>query len=394
MSAFRLGVNYWPRETAMAMWSRLDFGAIDDDFAHIHALGLRAVRFFLRWSDFAPRPGDVARDALANFVRLLDVADRHGLVTMPTLFCGHMSGVNWLPSWALDERTPAGRFRTMTERGESPYGAGDFYTGELLDAERMLARELGVRAREHRALAVWDLGNEFSNVREPASPRDAAHWSAALTHDLFETSNVAATGGLHGEDLEQDRRIRPSSIAVPWPYATMHGYSVYSRFARGRLDPDVVPFLCELTSSCARKRVLFSEFGNPACPREGEPAGDVACLSEFEMAEYASRVLDRLQRRGALGAYWWCWTDYAPARAATPPFDRAAHELRFGLVRADGSEKPVAHALAAFAREGRAVADVRPPIVEEAPYFAGLPATLDRAYAAYCEEHGLAEEVS
>ncbi len=394
MALFQLGVNYWPRTQAMSMWSQFDLAAIDDDFARIRALGLHAVRFFLRWFDFAPGPTDVDATALANFVRVLDCADRHGLVTMPTLFCGHMSGANYLPSWTLDEGTSAGRFRTITERGESPYGVGDFYTGDLLEAQRELARELGIRARDHRALLAWDLGNEFSNLREPRSPRDAAHWSAALSHDLFEASNVRATGGLHGEDLERDRNIRPSSIAAPWPYATMHGYSAYSAFARGRRDAEVVPFLADVTASCARKAVLFSEFGNPACPPEGAPPNGPACLSELEMADYAHCVLDRLQHRGALGAYWWCWTDYAPELATRPPFDRAPHELRFGLVRADGTEKPVAKTLAAFARERRTVTEARPAIVDETAYFRDLPNSLDRAYAAYCEEYGLAGELS
>jgi hypothetical protein len=142
--------------------------------------------------------------------------------------------------------------------------------------------------------------------------------------------------------------------------------------------------------------VLFSEFGNPTCPpgSETHELGGFGCLTELEMAEYAWRVLDRLQQRGALGAFWWCWADYAPELARTPPFDRAPHELRFGIVRDDGSEKPVAVALAAFAREQRGVADPPPPIVAEAPYYAALPGSLARAFERYVEDHNLSEEVS
>ena len=87
-----------------------------------------------------------------------------------------------------------------------------------------------------------------------------------MSETLREASGAATSGGMHGEDLDHDRRIRPSSIALPWPFATMHGYSVYSAFARDRLDPNVVPFLCQLQQSFGGKRVLFSEFGNPQCP--------------------------------------------------------------------------------------------------------------------------------
>jgi endo-1,4-beta-mannosidase len=112
------------------------------------------------------------------------------------------------------------------------------------------------------------------------------------------------------------------------------------------------------------------------------------------MAVYARRVLDRLQRRGTLGAFWWCWADYAPQLAHEPPFDRAPHELSFGIVRGDGSEKPVARALAAFGRERREVAAASVAIVDEAAYYDGLPASLAVAYDAYCEAHALTEEVS
>jgi endo-1,4-beta-mannosidase len=394
MAHFLLGINYWPRSSAMAMWSRFDPSEIDDDFSRIAGLGLEVVRFFLRWDEFQPAPDAISQEALDRLVIFLDRAQAHGLRTMPTLFCGHMSGVNWLPAWTLDPAFPSTRFRTITENGESPLGIGDFYTGDLLEAQRHFARTVGERARDHPSLLAWDLGNEFSNLREPHSASDAAHWSAALTHDLFETSNIGVTGGLHGEDVTFDRKLRPSSIAEPWKFATMHGYSVYSSFARNRLDPEVVPFLSDLTAACARKPVLFSEVGNPTGPPGVTRIGEFDCLSEEEMAVYARKVLDRLQHRGSLGALWWCWADYAAELAASPPFDRAPHELTFGIVRNDGSPKPVARALEAFAKESRSVFEAGPPIVEEAAYYAGLPASLPRAYEAYVGEHNLSEEIS
>jgi hypothetical protein len=59
--------------------------------------------------------------------------------------------------------------------------------------------------------------------------------------------------------------------------------------------------------------------------------------------------------------------------------------LHFGLIRNDGSEKPIAQALAAFAREGREVLPPPAPIVEEAAYFSGFPDSVDDAYAHYLD---------
>ncbi len=369
----------------MYAWQRFDLGEIREDMARIKSLGLDVVRFFLLWEQFQPHPDVIDEKSLRRFESVMAAINDAGLQSMPTLFCGHMSGVNWLPAWTLDPDTPHGRFRTVSGGNTSPYGIGDFYADpHLLRAQTLFAHRIAERVRDHPALYAWDLGNEFSNLREPATPQDAAAWSVRLTETLIEFSNVGATGGLHGEDLERDRHIRPSSIAKPWSFATMHGYPVYSAFARDRMDPNVVSFLMQVTQSCSGKRVLFSELGNPQCPPGNDRPGGFACLDEHEMARYAHSAIDRLQKRGSLGAFWWCWADYALALADLPPFDQAPHELHFGIVRADGSFKPVAEALSRFASEARAVVEPQPAIVNEAAYYAALPPGIFDEYRTYC----------
>lgn len=401
MSAFLLGINYWPRHSAMYMWERFDLGEIREDFARIRSLGLSVVRFFIMWDDFQPESGRMDPAMLARFDSVMTALADAKLQGMPTFFTGHMSGVNYLPEWALDRSRPHGRFRTFT-RGmrELPWGCGDFYSGPLLDAARLHVRAVGERCRGHEALYMWDLGNEFSNLRSANSPRESAHWSKQLTDDLFEVSGAPTSAGNHGEDLTEDRGIRPSSFCTPFPCAVMHGYSVYSHFARSRTDPEVVPFLCQLMQSMSGKAVLFNEFGNPTCPPgtvspydrvplPGEPAPNAkelppnaapyACLTEEEMATYCTQVLDRLQRRGALGAFWWNWSDYAAELDNTPPFDQAKHELSFGIIRSDGSDKPVAAALKRFAQENRPVLPPPEPIVRENDWYANVNQAYQKA---------------
>jgi endo-1,4-beta-mannosidase len=389
MPRFLLGINYWPRRSAMYMWQHFNLDEIAEDMAHVKALGFDVVRFFLIWDAFQPEPNAMNATALRRFDAIIDRIAQAGLQAMPTLFCGHMSGVNWLPAWTLERDTSSSRFRTITRDGVAAAQIGDFYTDpELLRAQVLFAQRVGERARDHPAVLAWDLGNEFSNLRTPGSPQDAAEWSLRLTETLREASGLGSTAGMHGEDLDHDRNLRPSSIAKPWVFPTMHGYSVYSAFARGRLDTNVVPFLCQLQQAFSGKRVLFTELGNPACPPGNSRAGGFACLDEDEMSVYGRGAIDRLHARGALGAFWWCWTDYDQALAKLPPFDSAAHELRFGIVRADGSEKPVAKTLAQFAAEAREVVAATPaPIAAEAEHYAGLPASIEREYREYCETH-------
>jgi endo-1,4-beta-mannosidase len=393
---FSLGVNYWPRRSAMAMWRRFDAGEIREDFARIAGLGLDAVRFFLRWDDFQPRPDTMDDAMLARLETVADIAAETGLRAMPTLFTGHMSGVNWLPAWSLDPGTPHGRFRTIAGDRESPYGIGDFYTGALLDAQLVFARAVGERLRAHPAVIAWDLGNEFSNLREPKNEYEAADWSRRLTAALEQTSALPVSAGTHGEDLSRDRHIRLGMLCAPYAFAQMHGYTVYSGFSRDRLDPEVVPFLAWLAAGFSHKPVLFAEFGNPACPpgklspyervalpdeppnptvsRDDPVFAPYACLTEDEMAAYCTNVLERLHADGRLGAYWWCWADYANELRDEPPFDLAPHELTFGMIRSDGSEKPVAAALAAFAAERRTVLPANDmPLISDTYYYRTLP---------------------
>jgi endo-1,4-beta-mannosidase len=403
---FSVGINYWPRRSAMGMWRRFDAGEIREDFARIAGMGLDAVRFFLLWDDFQPSADALDPVMLARLEAVADLCAEARLRAMPTLFTGHMSGVNWVPSWALDPQTPHGRFRTISGESESPFGIGDFYSGALLEAQLRFARAAGARLRAHPAILAWDLGNEFSNLREPATEYDAAEWSRRLTAALEEASAIPVTAGTHGEDLTRDRAIRLSSLCAPHAFGTMHGYSVYSAFARSRLDPEVVPYLALLAASFSHKPVLFSEFGNPTCPPgklspydrvalpDEPPAPTIApddpvlaayaCLDEDEMAAYCRNVLERLHADGRLGAYWWCWADYDAALRSQPPFDRAPHELTFGLVRCDGSEKPVVAALSAFARQSRTVVEPHDmPLIAETYYYRTLPRSTATLYDAF-----------
>ena len=177
---------------------------------------------------------------------------------------------------------------------------------------------------------------------------------------------------MHGEDLDA-RPPHPAVVdlrAVAFrDDARLSGLQRRSRATA--LDPDVVPFLaaahrlvraasrCSSASSATRRarrearRTTASRSRRAAAPRRRRRRCAVRLLDETEMATYARRSSTGCTRDGALGAFWWCWADYADELRATPPFDRAPHELTFGIVRTDGTAKPVAQALALFAREAR-----------------------------------------
>ncbi|HMF29198.1 MAG TPA: hypothetical protein VKE42_10530, partial [Candidatus Cybelea sp.] len=114
MSRFLLGINYWPCRSAMYMWDRFDIDEIGEDFTRIKALGFDIVRFFLMWDAFQPAPNSMDGTALRRFDAVMERIAGAGLRAIPTLFCGHMSGVNWLPAWTLEREPVVGRFRTIS----------------------------------------------------------------------------------------------------------------------------------------------------------------------------------------------------------------------------------------------------------------------------------------
>lgn len=365
--SFRLGVNYWPARTAMYWWADVRAAEVDRDMARIADIGLQQARIFLLWEAFQPGPDHVSDDALRSLQSVLRAAERHAVGLVLSLFCGHMSGANWVPGWAVD-RSVRSPIRTISGGKVVTGGAGDIYSDPaLLDAQLLLARRLAATFAGHAALAGWDLGNEFSNLRLPARPEEIARWSFLLT-DALRPAGVGVVGGLHSQDLEEDRGIRLSSVAAPWNEVAMHGYPIYSAAAAGPDDPEWVPFLAATAARFAGKRVDVQEFGLP----DHE-------LGEDRVARYAQAVLQRAWRSGAAGASWWCFTDYASELGRLAPFELAPHELHFGLFRADGSAKPVADVWRQFGRRPTVVAAPAAGPHEET-WYAGLPRTMDDAY--------------
>ena len=286
-----------------------------------------------------------------------------GLRAMPTLFCGHMSGVNWLPSWTLDPPRPkAGAFAPSPRTGESPYGSGDLYDGALLrSAASARARS---RRRAARASRPCSRGISATSSATSASPhRPPTRASGANGSPTISQSRLGhpVTGGIHGEDLTYDRHIRPSSICEPWAFATMHGYSVYSEFARephryrsravsGRADgvdvgqagalqrvrqPDVpAGEAIAVRSFSTARRTVARNPGRRSGPR---------CV-RLPQRSRNGRLRDGRARSPARAAAGWVRIGGAGPTTTmtlreTPPFDRAPHELTFGIVRSDGSDE-------------------------------------------------------
>ncbi len=342
--SFLLGINYWPARTAMGWWSDFDATEIKSDFLRIAAGGFDSVRLFLTWEEFQPDPHNVDPMMLRHLVAVADHALDNGLKIMPTLFTGHMSGVNWIPGWALGGSGGDGRFRVVSGGKVSTAGLRNWYGDtEVLKAQMLMAGRAAGALAGHQALWAWDLGNENSNCVVPANRTDGRRWLHEISNAIRrEDGEATITLGLHMEDLEEDRNIGPAEAAEICDFLTMHGYPIYADWAKNATDEHILPFLAHITrwlsGTCD---VLFSEFGAPTFRESSSLEGKRSVLvEEQEAAGYFKRALGVLREAGCLGAMVWCYTDYQEDIWGRPPLDEAAHERYFGVWRADGSPKP------------------------------------------------------
>lgn len=180
---FALGVNYWPRRKAMYWWSHCDYREVQEDFLLLARTGLQVIRIFLNWEDFQPRPEHISERALGNLVLTADLAITSGLKLIPTFFCGHMSGVNWLPPWLLAPASANGLYPTFSDGKLIYTAAADFYSDPALLEAQLLQISAVVGALAwcfaDYAPGLWDKPpldqccheRHFGLVRHDGSPK-------------------------------------------------------------------------------------------------------------------------------------------------------------------------------------------------------------------------------
>ncbi len=317
---YPIGVNYWPRRTAVEMWFRWDPEGIARDLQEVHALGLNTVRFFLRTVDFADDEGDLKAETLERLDEFLGLCRRQGLHALPTFFVGHMSGMNFPIPW---------------EEGR------DFYTDpEVLARSRRFVRGIVSRYRDEETVLGWLLSNEITNHTGKRPTHVLLSWMREMYRTIRELDPHRPIGvGDGADDLKGN--------GLGFPEGTLEGIgdlregedfvSLHHYYG----DPDPLRF-----SHAPAGMVRLCDIGLPVLVEEfGASTG---LWSEEAQADYFRIVLFSTWAAGAAGALAWCWSDFPTV--GLPPYTHHPFELFFGITRADGSEKPAAGELRRFAR--------------------------------------------
>jgi endo-1,4-beta-mannosidase len=392
---FRLGINYWPISSAMYWWQRFEAVEVKRDFAEIRSAGFDSVRVFLLWEDFQPHPLRISSQAIGRLVSVADIAFSQSLALVPTFFTGHMSGVNWIPGWALESPSGRQRFRIVAGNKVVRAAPRNWYVDqEVIRAQALLAGEVAHALENHEGVWAWDLGNENSNCVIPPTRQAGLDWLERITN-VIRSADPAhpITIGLHMEDLEEDRKLGPKEAAQFCDFLSMHGYPIYAPWGQGRIDALLLPYLGLITKWLGGKDVLFEEFGAPAIATASHEMGAesaFARLTEEESADFTSSALSLLNDYGLTGGFLWCYADYSQSLWQVPPLDQATHERHFGLWRSDRSRKPATEVVASFAGVERKTPhenfnwiDISPTAFYESP-----AENLRRLYRHFLSAHG------
>jgi endo-1,4-beta-mannosidase len=405
---FVLGVNYWPRTKAMYWWRDFDADEVRQEFATLADIGMNIVRIFLLWDDWQPTPDSVSQDCMGYLGQVCDIAHEHGLQLDVTFFTGHMSGPNWAPRWLLAEGDdhPSHAVQQVVSDGEIVGGTyrNMYHDDVALEAERLLLKTVVSAYKDHPAIWMWNLGNEPDLFAQPHTPESATLWvreMRALIKAIDPVHDV--TCGLHMDSVVMDNNFHIPAIYAETDVAVMHGYPMYTPWARHALDPDFMPFACALVSAMSGKPCLAEEWGGCTNPDGDESVmwewttyngreRDQFMAGETAFAEYVALVLPKLVEAGSTGALLWCWADYSEDLWDKPPCDEhgAKHERHFGLVRPDGSLKPHAEAIRAFAQTKPTVQPAKRIVdfdITPAEYYADPSAHAERFYRAYLAQY-------
>jgi len=368
----------------MYMWREFDLAEVRDELAHIADIGFDTVRLFALTQDFLSNPETVAPDMVARLVEVARAAKDTGLRVVPTLIVLNMSGQIWWPAWMLD---PQGRPANL------------FSDPSVLRSQALLAATCARALAGDASIRAMDIANEIDDAQRPAS-RDAGWlWASVLAGAIRQAApGIPVQIGAHLPSLTTENHMRVDDLAAIADEDVMHAYPLYCRTARSFLDPALVPFSCALTAglSGTGRRTLMQEFGLCTAPPGaagfsftddflGEPRSQYLA-SEEEAATYYRSVLGRLVDTGAAGAYAWCYGDYDAQLFARPPLSTAVRERTFGLVRADGSEKPAAGVFREIRKRRDAGELVRGPVprvldVSADEYYRAPGMHFDRLYA-------------
>jgi endo-1,4-beta-mannosidase len=320
-----VGAHWIPAKSAVLWPLYWEPKQVEADFVRMKELGFNTVRLDLLWAWFEPRPGDYNPEAFQQLDYLLTLAHRYGIYLHPTLFVGGEVGeAYWDVPW---------------RRGRHPHS-----DPEMLFFETNHAAELARRYKDETAILAWDLTDEppFWVVQGTTSDAMAANWTRLIAGALRRFDpNHPIVAGTSMEDVGHGP-FRPDNIRSEVDFFSVHPYTIYAP----NLFPDSL--LSKRASlGAAFETALSGSLGRPVMVQE-------LGISSAQYDPALAAAYDRMSLYSSLGAgangfLLWCFSDADPQQYRAVPYLRSPHETQFGLIDAEGHDRPRAKSFREFA---------------------------------------------
>jgi hypothetical protein len=341
----RFGANYTPSQHWWHVW--LDFdtpgvtGTIRRDLDAIAGLGLDHVRVFPSWPVFQPDRGRVRPRAVAQLVELVRLAAAAGLDVSVDALQGHLSSFDFYPSWTL----------TWHRRNL-------FTDPAVVEAQALLVRTLAGALRDEPNYLGLNLGNEPNNLvaHNPVTTGEVDAWLDRLLTcaDVADPGHPATHCAYDAAWYAEGHPFGPGACATKGAMTCVHPWVFSEDCARryGPRSPEVThlaEYVVELARAYATDPARVTWVQELGAPAPHIPAADAPGFAERTLANV-------LTCARVWGVTWWCSHDVDRALLDFPEL-----EYGLGLLRTDGSVKPVGAAVS------RAVAAARSAPPEPVP---------------------------
>ena len=312
---FLLGSNYWPAHAGLNMWSDWQPDKIQREFEKMVDLGFNVHRSFLFMPDFMPNAGHVEPLMLERLEEYLVLCENAGIGTILSFFVGHMSGEDWDVKWREDR---------------------NFYSDPtLLDIQQIYVKSVVKACRNSRALIGWILSNEIPNYESRGTPAEVTAWVKKSTGWIREHDPdhpISLGDGCWSPEVNRRlNNFQMRKLAAHQDFLGIHFYPLSGN-----------PWHQSMTAAFSIR--LAQKWGKPVVVEEFGQS--TAMSSELNQALYYRTILYSSLINDARGTLNWCFSDFQLTN--TRPYSHHPHEMRFGLMKSDGSFRKAADEMRQF----------------------------------------------
>jgi endo-1,4-beta-mannosidase len=297
-----IGVNYYPRTHPWTgTWTEFNATEFAEDCERIKALGGNSLRTFIQWELIEPEPWIYNQTIVERVVKFFEVASEHDLALIFTFFDFGP------PKWAGTTEDQM------------------YVNTTLIEHQNAQLKFLLPLVNETKAAFIWDIRNEPRS--KTISVEEFTLWVENISTCIrnLGDSHYITVGGAW-ENFEDPR---PYAHAID--IVCFHYYSSQGSPNRFRMFDKYIQMFLE-----TGKPIIAEEFGWPSYGNITEEMQDF----------YYKFLFEQFDKYNIAGVLPWCLWDYGPNFWSES-------EANFGLLRYDGSWKPIAYTFQNYALGNR-----------------------------------------